>query len=191
MKNILSALKMLLWLTLVTGLVYPLFITFIAQTTMKQKADGNIIYEKGKAVGAELIAQKFEDKRYFWPRPSAINYTPMPSGGSNLAPTSKLLKDTVEGRKKVLAESMSNPTDTIPSELLFASASGIDPHISPEAAYFQIDRIIKARNIDPKKVDLKKLINDMTTTRHFGFLGRPCINVLLLNRALDQLTYMH
>lgn len=188
MRNLLQALKMFIWLTLVTGAVYPLFITLIAQTTMRHKATGSILYEEGKAIGSELIAQKFEDPRYFWGRPSAVGYSAMPSGASNLGPTSRVLKEIVEARKKVLASMHEEPIENYPSELLFASASGIDPHISPEAAYFQINRIIKARNWDPKKIDLKGLVERSTHRRHMGFIGTPCVNVLLLNQALDKLT---
>lgn len=185
MRNLLHALKMFVWLTLVTGVIYPLFITLVAQATMQHKANGSILYEGEKAVGSELIAQKFEDPRYFWGRPSAVDYSAMPSGASNLGPTSSVLKKIVEARKEVLSRYQEEPIKSYPSELLFASASGIDPHISPEAAYFQIERIVKARNIDPQKINLKGLIDHATRPRFIGFIGTPCVNVLLLNQALD------
>ncbi len=169
---------MYLWLLLVTGVAYPLFITLIAQGIMRDRADGGIIVRDGKPIGASLIAQKFESDKYFWPRPSSVDYNPLPSGGSNLGPTSSDLKKSVEERQSRFATKRA-----IPSELLFASGSGLDPHISPKAAYFQVERIVKARGIDPKTV--AKLIEDHTEGRLLGFIGEPCVNVLLLNRALD------
>lgn len=169
---------MFLGLTLLTGIVYPLLITAFAQGIMNRKANGDIIKVDEKAVGARLIAQKFESAKYFWPRPSAIEYNPLPSGGSNLGPTSAALKKAVEERKSSLAKSSSGP---IPSEMLFASGSGLDPHITLAGAYFQVERIAKARGIDPQKI--KELIE-----RHAegsAIFGPPHINVLELNLLLD------
>lgn len=188
MKDLWNNLKMFLWLTLVTGIAYPLLITGIAHLTMKKQAVGDFIVSKGKTVGATLIAQKFESDKYFWGRPSAIDYNPLSSGGSNLGPTSVVLKKAVEDRKAVIEKWHSGVKMPIPSELLFASGSGLDPHITPEAAYFQIDRIIKARGLDEKhKVVIVKLIHQMTEQGTLGFLGEPCVNVLKLNLALDEI----
>lgn len=173
---------MFVWMTLLAGLAYPLLITGMAQLTMKTKADGDMMYSKGKIVGSKWIAQKFESDKYFWPRPSSIDYNPLPSGGSNLGPTSSALKKAVEERKEKI--SRGKKVD-IPSELLFASGSGLDPHISLSTAYFQIDRIIKARGLD--RQSLENLIKDMTIKRSMGFIGEPCVNVLELNIALDNL----
>lgn len=188
MRIFTRALKLFLLLTLLTGGVYPLFVTFIAQITMKETVDGKILYKDGKPFGAELIGQKFEANRYFWGRPSAVGYNTMPSGASNLSPTSKVLKGTVEERKNKLARIRGDSSSEFPSELVFASASGIDPHISPQTAYYQIPRIMKERSLDPKKIDLKDLIDQATIPRTLGFLGKPCVNVLLLNRSLDEKT---
>lgn len=192
MNSVWNNLRMFLWLTILTGIIYPLVITGIAQLTMKKKADGGIIYSQGKPIGAALISQKFVGEKYFWPRPSSQDYNPLPSGGSNLGPTSAALKKAVEERKAAILKASGTGTTNaakIPSELLFASGSGLDPHISPAAAEFQIDRIIKARNMDPKngKEALKKLIKYMTEDRQFGILGEPRINVLMLNMALDRM----
>lgn len=166
-------------MTFLTGLLYPLLITLIAQTTMKPQADGEILLHQGKKVGSSHIAQKFESPKYFWPRPSAIDYNPLPSGGSNLGPTSASLKKTVEERKARFH------SGNIPSELLFASGSGLDPHITSSAAYFQIDRVAQARGLDSKRV--KELVDRLIEKRRLGFLGEPCLNVLKLNLALDEL----
>jgi potassium-transporting ATPase KdpC subunit len=184
MKSMWNNVRMFLWMTFLTGIIYPLLITAIAQLTMKQKADGNFLTSNEKVVGAILIAQKFENDKYFWARPSAIDYNPLPSGGSNLGPTSAALKKTVEERKEKIAKAHSVANDKIPAELLFASGSGLDPHINVSTAYFQIERVAKSRGIESK--DIKNLVDHMTTKRSLGFLGEACVNVLLLNKALDD-----
>lgn len=183
--NIIANLRMFIWLTALTGLAYPLFITFVSLSLMPRQAGGDLIEVQGKVLGARLIAQSFHSERYFWPRPSAVNFNPLPSGGSNLSPTSSSLKKIVEERIKMFP----NDSAKIPSELLYASGSGLDPHISPAAAYFQMDRIIKARGMDPVKgrESLTLLIDRQMHLRRLGFLGNPCINVLVLNIALDEL----
>lgn len=183
-----TSLKMFLWLSFLTGIAYPLFITGIAQLTMKHQADGGIIYSQGKPIGAALIGQKFQKEKYFQSRPSAVDYNPLPSGGSNLSLTSDALKKTVQERKNAIDKWAGNKKP-IPSELLFSSGSGLDPHITPDAAYFQMHKIIKARGWDEKKFQepLKKLIQQMTEKRFLGFLGEPVVNVLKLNLALDEL----
>ena len=174
---------MFLWLTFLTGIIYPLLITAFAQLTMKHKADGNFLTSKEKIVGAALIAQKFESDKYFWPRPSAIDYNPLPSGGSNLGPISAALKKAVDERQEKILKAHHVDKDKIPAELLFASGSGLDPHINIATAYFQIERIAKARGLEGK--DVKDLIDRMMIKRSFGFLGETCVNVLMLNQALD------
>lgn len=186
MKNIQNAFKMCICLTLLTGVIYPLFITTVAQLTMPKQANGSFIMENGIKVGTPLIAQKFLSDRYFWPRPSAIDYNPLSSGGSNLGPTSSTLKQVVEERRQALSKYYPQQ-DLIPSELLFASASGLDPHISPATAHSQVDRVLKARNIEKHKERVMQLIDEMTEQRYFHIIGRPCVNVFLLNKALDSL----
>lgn len=177
--------RMFLWLTLVTGLLYPLLITAIAQLTMKQKADGHFITVEDKVVGAKLIAQKFESEKYFWPRPSAVDYNPMPSGGSNLGPTSAALKKAVDERREKILQFHHVDKDAIPAELLYASGSGLDPHISLKAAYFQLERVAKARGLEQKEI--KDLVDHLATKPTFGFIGETYVNVLMLNKALDEL----
>ncbi len=184
MSKFLTSLRIFAWMTILTGIIYPLFITIISQVAMKEKADGGFITSNDKIVGAKLIAQKFESEKYFHGRPSAIDYNPLSSGGSNLGPTSALLKKIVDERRDIIAKSYEVEKIKIPSELLFASGSGLDPHISVETAYFQIERVAKARNLGSK--DLKDIVEQSTLKRRFGFIGEPCINVLGLNKALDD-----
>lgn len=186
MKKLWTGLRIFLWMTFVTGIVYPLVITGIAQMTMKRMASGDFIIVEGKPAGATLIAQKFQSDKYFWARPSSIDYNPLPSGGSNLGPTSAALKKIVDERKAVISKAHNlSANDKIPSELLFSSGSGLDPHISLPAANFQIDRVAKARRMSEDMIS--KLVQKFTIKRRLSFLGEPMINVLKLNLALDEL----
>ena len=186
----LQSLRVFLWMTLLTGLVYPLFITAVAQLTMKRKADGSFVSYNGKLVGSSLIGQKFQGDKYFWPRPSSIDYNALTSGGSNLGPTSAELKKAVDERKSRISKGQEKADAAlIPEELLFASGSGLDPHISPKTAYFQVDRIVKARGLQHESgtKTINELIEKFTESRHIKFLGYPYVNVLLLNIALDEI----
>lgn len=185
MKKVWINVRMFLWMTFLTGIIYPLLITVIAQLTMKHKADGDFIFIKEKTIGATLIAQKFESDKYFWGRPSSIDYNPLPSGGSNLGPTSIVLKEIVEHRREKILKAHQVDKDKIPPELLFASGSGLDPHIKISTAYFQIERIAKSREVESKNI--KNLIDRMIIKPSLGFLGEACVNVLMLNQALDEL----
>lgn len=183
-----TSIKMLLWLTFIAGAVYPLLISLVAQLVFAPSANGGVIIKDGKAVGAELIGQSFQSENYFWGRPSHSHYDPLKSGGSNLGPTSAELKTLFDQRQSHLAEAHQvNPAD-VPKELLFASGSGLDPHISPKAASFQVDRILKARNLDlsKDKETVSELIKQNTHFSSFHPLGKPSVNVLLLNLSLDQ-----
>ena len=194
MKDFCSSLRMFLWMTLLTGIVYPLLITAIATLTMKEKAAGSFVTSDGKIAGSMLIAQKFTSDQYFWPRPSAVDYNPLPSGGSNFGPISRELKKAVDERVQILVKAHGvTDINKIPSELVFASGSGLDPHITPEAAYFQIERIAKARGLDAEedKKLLRDLVESMIEKRSCGFLGERVVNVLLLNRALSQMKKTH
>jgi K+-transporting ATPase ATPase C chain len=182
MKNLWCVLRLFAWMSLLIGIIYPLVVTGLAYLGMKEKAHGSLLIIDGKARGSSLIAQKFTSEKYFWPRPSAIDYQPLPSGGSNLGPTSKELRRIVQERKKAFIIDEKGP-QAIPSELLFASGSGLDPHISPEAAYFQIDRIVKARGLEYQKV--RGIVDEMIQTRSLMIFGHPCLSVLQLNKALD------
>ena len=178
MKNLMIGLKFFIVATVLTGLIYPLFITLIGQTLFNTSSNGRL----------ELIAQKFDQDKYFWPRPSSQDYNPLPSGGSNLSATSKQLQDTIEGRKQKLLKA--DPTKTaeqIPADLVYASGSGLDPHISPAAALFQVDRVAKARGLDSaKKGAIIALIGRLTEGRDLGVFGEPRVNVLRLNAELDN-----
>lgn len=181
---------MLLWLTCLLGLFYPLLITAVAYLTMPVLSQGSLMVDHGKIIGSELIAQKFSSLTYFWPRPSAVDYNPLPSGGSNLGPTSTLLKKVVEERQEIVAKAHEvKDIQLIPSELVYASGSGLDPHITLSTALFQLDRVATARKLDTKsKQAVHRLVLSMATSHDLHILGRSCINVLKLNRALDELT---
>jgi len=183
------ALKFLLVMTILTGILYPLLMTGLAQVTFHSKANGSMIIKDGKIIGSELIGQKFDSTIYFWSRPSAIGYNPVPSGASNYGPTSDTLKKLVTARRDSFAKmnSVADPL-SVPKEMVFASGSGLDPHISPEAALLQVDRIANARHFENNQKELLiKHINDLTETPQFLLLGENRINVLILNLDLDKL----
>jgi potassium-transporting ATPase KdpC subunit len=184
-----TAVKLLLIFTIVTGLLYPAAITLFSAVLFPQRATGSFIEKEGRAIGSQLIGQKFTSNKYFWPRPSVIDYQPMPSGASNLSQASSVLKNEYDKRKfTFLEKNLLDSTSVVPAEMLFASASGVDPHISPEAAFLQVNRIVKTRNFSTvQKEQLNALITGMTEKPQLGFLGKPVINVLLLNLELDNI----
>jgi len=196
LREIRPAIVVLVALTLITGLAYPLAMTGIAQVLFPRQAQGTLIEHNGTVVGSELIGQQFESDKYFHSRPSATTapdpndssktvpapYNAANSGGSNLGPSNKTLIDRVQGDIDKLKQE--NPSMPVPIDLVTTSASGLDPHISPEAALFQITRIAKARNLPEDRI--RQLVADHTEGRLFGLLGEPRVNVLLLNLALDQ-----
>jgi len=176
-------------LTIITGIVYPLVTTGIGQWLMPKQAGGSLIEKDGKLVGSTLIGQNFTEAKYFWGRPSAT--APYPnnaaaSTGSNLGPLNPALADAVKGRVAALKNADPDNSQPIPVDLVTTSASGLDPHISPAAAYYQINRVAKARGLSPETV--QALINNNTEGRQWGVLGEPRVNVLLLNIALDNAT---
>ncbi len=183
------AIRFLLVMTILTGIIYPFFMTGVAQLTFPAKANGSLITKDGKIAGSELIGQKFDSSIYFWSRPSAIDYNPIPSGASNLGPTSEKLKEQVKVRRMLFATSNSiADTSAIPKEMLFASASGLDPHISPEAALLQLKRVAMARNLnETQKQKVEQLIKNKTQGPQFFLFGEPRINVFELNLALDSI----
>jgi potassium-transporting ATPase KdpC subunit len=190
MKSFVIALRIFLFFTVLTGVAYPLLVTGIAQLMFPSKANGSIIYKDKKPIGSALIGQSFDSSEiYFTSRPSAISYNPLPSGGSNLGLTSRKLKEQFEQRKKQFtADNMLDSLQEIPSEMLFASASGIDPHITPEAAMLQITRICKARHFsNSQQACLKNIIDQLTEPPQFLCFGQKRINVLLLNLATDKI----
>src|SRR5665647_1077643 len=160
MKTLLISLKIFLFFTVLTGIVYPLFVTGIAQVVFPSKANGSLIVKDNKAIGSELIGQQFDSTIYFTSRPSAVLYNPLPSGGSNFGLINVKLKSLVAERKhQFIAFNQLDSLTLIPSEMLFASASGLDPHISPQAAMLQVERIVKSRHFSiAQKQQLNQLI---------------------------------
>ncbi len=181
-----AAIVSLIALTIVTGIIYPLIVTGIAQTVFPSQANGSLIVTGVKVTGSALIGQPFDDPKYFWGRPSAT--TPFPynagsSSGSNLSPTNPDLVKAVQGRVDALRAADPGNTLTVPVDLVTASASGLDPHVSPAAALYQVARVAKARTLDPQAVS--QLVEQHTEGRFLGLLGEPRVNVLELNLALD------
>jgi potassium-transporting ATPase KdpC subunit len=187
-KQVRPAIMSLVLLTVLTGLVYPVVVTGIAQVVFPRQANGSLIVKDGKAVGSELIGQPFDDPKYFWGRPSATS--PFPnnagaSGGSNQGPTNPALKKAVQDRIDALRAVDPDNKAPIPVDLVTASGSGLDPHISPAAALYQVHRVAKVRGKD--EAALRLLVEQHTDGRQFGLLGEPGVNVLSLNISLDSL----
>ncbi len=189
MKTLMISLKIFFVLTILTGLIYPLLITGIAQLAFYNKANGSMVSLDNHLVGSALIGQEFDSSIYFSSRPSAILYNPLPSGGSNFGLTNAKLKKQVMARKEhfITVNHLDSLTN-VPAEMIFASASGLDPQISQEAALLQVERVAKARkfNEDQKK-ELIQLVNDMTEAPQLTFLGKKRVNVFLLNLAVDKI----
>lgn len=180
------ALLMLLVWTVITGIVYPVLVTHLGQLLFPHQANGSLIEKDGKAQGSELIGQPFGDPKYFWSRPSATApyaYNAGASSGSNQGPTNPALIDAVKSRVQALLEADPGNLAPVPVDLVTASGSGLDPHISPAAALYQAGRVARARNLAEGKV--MDLVAQYTEGRQFGFLGEPRVNVLKLNLALD------
>jgi potassium-transporting ATPase KdpC subunit len=185
-KQIYPAVAMMLILTVITGVIYPFLVTGLSQVLFKSQAQGSLIEKNGEIIGSRLIGQTFTKPGYFHSRPSAAGngYDSMASGGTNLGPTNKKL---LEGNVKGVVEALSkeNPKVPIPVDLVTSSGSGLDPHITPAAAEFQIERVALERGISPN--ELRQLVKEHTEGRQFGFLGEPRVNVLELNLALDAI----
>jgi K+-transporting ATPase ATPase C chain len=181
------AVMVLVLLTLVTGVAYPLLVTGIAQAVFPFQAQGSLVVKDGKVVGSALIGQPFDDPKYFWSRPSATSPFADNAGassGSNLSPTNPDLIKAVQGRVDALRAADPGNTSPVPVDLVTASGSGLDPHISPAAALYQVGRVARARKLDPAAVH--QLVERHIEGRFLGFLGEPRVNVLALNLALDK-----
>jgi len=176
---------MLLILTLITGVIYPLAVTGIAQVIFPRQANGSLIMADGKAVGSELIGQQFDGPSYFWGRPSAAGYNAAASSGSDYGPLNPALTDMVQSRIDALKAADPDNTLPIPVDLVTASGSGLDPHVSVAAALYQVHRVASARGLS--ETDVQSLVEKNTDGRQFGFLGEPRVNVLKLNLALNAL----
>ena len=185
MKILRQSLLVFLTLAVLTGVVYPLAITVIGHIVFPHQANGSLIERDGKVVGSELIGQSFADPRYFWSRPSAAAYNGGASTGSNFGPTNPAQLDAVKQRVADLKGANIDNNKPVPIDLVTASASGLDPHISPAAADYQVSRVAKARNLEERKVS--ELVVAHTEGRTLGLLGEPRVNILKLNLALDGL----
>jgi potassium-transporting ATPase KdpC subunit len=184
--HIRPAIVVLVLLSAVTGLAYPALVTVIARVVFPTQATGSLIVRNGKVMGSRLIGQPFDDPRYFWGRPSATGpfpYNGASSSGSNLGPTNLDLTTAVAQRVEALRAADPGNTASVPVDLVTASGSGLDPHISPAGALYQIERVARARNVDQAIV--RRLVEQHTEGRPLGLLGEPRINVLALNLALD------
>ncbi|PKN91237.1 MAG: potassium-transporting ATPase subunit C [Chloroflexi bacterium HGW-Chloroflexi-6] len=179
------ALVLFLLLTVLTGAFYPLVVTAIAQAVFPDQANGSLIIVEGRTLGSGLIAQPFGDPRYFWGRPSAAGYNASASSGSNLGTNNPALIEVVQARIDALHAADPDNTALIPVDLVTASGSGLDPHISVAAALYQVSRVARVRGLDEARV--KDLVTQYTEERQFFILGQPRVNVLKLNLALDEL----
>jgi K+-transporting ATPase ATPase C chain len=179
----------LLAMVVITGIIYPLVVSAIGACIFPRKSQGSLIIKDGKVLGSKLIGQPFQDPKYFWSRPSAtspVPYNAAASSGSNLGPTNPALIDSVQ--KRIAALKAADPRNQlpIPADLVTASASGLDAHISPEAAQYQVARVARARGLTDQQV--QQMVDQHTQNRQWGFLGEPCVNVLTLNLTLDETT---
>ena len=182
MRQILQSMRFLAWITLWTGVGYPALMTGVGHFVFPDRSEGSWVHVGGNLVGSALIGQPFKSERYFFARPSAVQNNPLPSGGSNLSPASAALQAIVRERETEWGRSSS---DAAPADLLFASASGVDPHLTPQGAFAQVERVAKARGLASDAI--RELVARNVEEPQFGFLGRPRVNVLLLNRSLDAM----
>ncbi|MGA2602807.1 MAG: potassium-transporting ATPase subunit KdpC [Verrucomicrobiia bacterium] len=186
MKLLIQSIRQTILWTIIAGVAYPLVMTGLAQVLFHRQANGSLIERNGKVVGSELLAQQFTGDKYFWPRPSTGSYATVPSGASNLGPTSQALQSNVTANAAAFRTGNKLPADApVPADMVFASGSGLDPHISPEAARLQVARVAAARGITENQI--KALLERFVEPPQWGIFGEPRVNVLRLNVALDEL----
>lgn len=183
-KQLFTAVMMTIVLMIITGIIYPLVVTALSQVLFKEKAQGSLIVKDGKVVGSRLIGQPFSGDGYFHSRPSAAGkgYDGTASGGTNLGPTSAKLRDNIKTNVEIASKD--NPGQPVPVDLVTTSASGLDPHITPAAADYQVSRVARVRGL--AEIEVRQLVQKYTVDRQFGLLGEPRVNVLELNLALDE-----
>jgi len=185
MKLLIQSILLTVIFTVLTGIIYPLVMTGVAQVAFHDQANGSLLMRNGTVVGSALIAQQFTGDKYFWPRPSAGSYATVPSGASNLGPTSQALQSNVTANATAFRSGNKLAADApVPADMVFTSASGLDPHISPEAARLQVARVAAARGISADQV--KALVEKSIEPPQWGIFGEPRVNVLQLNLALDD-----
>lgn len=189
LSNILVSIRMLVVLSFLTGIIYPLFVTGVGASVFPYQAKGSLVTNNSKIIASELIGQKFQSQKYFWSRPSACDYGANPSGASNLGPTSQDLKKAMSDRKNDFIAKNYLPADTkVPEEMIFASASGVDPDISLDSALLQVKRVAKERGFDTTKTEkLTELVKKLEQKPQMGILGESRINVVNLNIELDKI----
>jgi potassium-transporting ATPase KdpC subunit len=186
MKLLIQSIRQTILWTIIAGVAYPLVMTGVAQLLFRNQANGSLIVRNGEVVGSELIAQQFTGDKYFWPRPSAGGYATVPSGASNLGPTSQALQSNVTANAVAFRTGNKLAADTpVPADMVFTSASGLDPHISPESARLQVTRVAVARGISEDQI--KALVEKFVEPPQWGIFGEARVNVLRLNVALDEL----
>jgi len=184
MKDLVTAVRVFAILTVILGIGYPLAVWGIGQAVFRNQANGSFIVRQGELVGSRLIGQGFDDPRYFWGRPSGAGYDAAASSGANLGPTNPALLEGVQNRVEELRDSDPGNMAPVPTELVTASGSGLDPHISPRAAEFQVPRVARLRHM--AQDDVRRLVRQYTETPDLGILGEARVNVLELNLALDE-----
>ena len=186
MKLLIQSILLTIVFTVITGILYPLAITGISQVAFHDQANGSLLVRDGKVVGSGLLAQQFTGDKYFWPRPSAGSYATVPSGASNLGPTSQALQSNVTANATAFRTGNKLAADApVPADMVFTSASGLDPHISPEAARLQVGRVAAARSLGADQV--KALVEKFVESPQWGIFGEARVNVLQLNLALDEM----
>ncbi len=186
MKLFIQSILLTIVFTVLTGVIYPLVITGISQVAFHDQANGSLLVRNGTVVGSELLAQQFTGDKYFWPRPSAGSYATVPSGASNLGPTSQALQSNVTANAAAFRTGNKLAADApVPADMVFTSASGLDPHISPEAARLQVARVAAARGMGADQV--KALVEKFVESPQWGIFGEERVNVLRLNLALDDM----